>query len=93
MLGGMEDGNVGEDERGIDEVEEADRALEDAATAGDPASLSGPEDAPEADALEQRRELRPHADERPSPSAERPEADAAEQARGIDADEDEEERH
>lgn len=83
---------MGDDERGIDEAEEADRALEDAATAEDSASLAGQDDAPEADALEQRRELRPHADERPAPNAERPEADAADQARGIEADE-EEERH
>lgn len=80
------------DERGIDETDEADRALEDAATPQDPASLSEHDDTPEADALEQHREVRPPADEPPSPSEDRPEADAADQARGIGADDDEDDR-
>lgn len=84
---------MADDERSIDETDEADRALEDAAAPQDPASLSEHDDAPEADALEQRRELRPPADEPPSPGEDRPEADAADQARGIGAEEDEEERH
>lgn len=84
---------MGDDERNIDETDEADRALEDAATTRDPESLADHDDAPEADTLEQRRELRPPADEPPSPSAERPEADAADQARGVGAEEDEDERH
>jgi hypothetical protein len=84
---------VANDERSIDETDEADRALEDAATTRDRASLSEHDDAPEADALDQRRELRPPADEPPSPSADRPEADAADQARGIEAEDDEDERH
>ena len=81
------------DERGIDETDEADRALEDAATPHDPASLSEHDDAPEADALEQQRELRPPADEPPIPSEDRPEADAADQARGIGGEDDEDDRH
>lgn len=80
------------DERGIDETDEADRALEDAATPQDPASLSEYDDAPEADALEQQRELRPPTDEPPSPSEDSPEADAADQARGIGAEDDEDDR-
>ena len=81
------------DERGIDETDEADRALEDAATPHDPASLSEHDDAPEADALEQHRELRPPAEESPSPGEDRPEADAADQARGIGGEDDEDDRH
>jgi hypothetical protein len=81
------------DERGIDEADEADRALEDAATPQDPARLSERDDAPEADALEQHRDLRPPAEEPPSPSEDRPEADAADQARGIGGEDDEDDRH
>jgi hypothetical protein len=84
---------VANDERSIDEADEADRALEDADTPQEPASLSEHDDAPEADALEQHRELRPPADGPPPPSADRPEADAADQAREIGAEEDEDERH
>lgn len=82
------------DERSIDEADESDRALEDADAPREPASLSEHDDAPEADALEQRRELHPPSEEEPPrPSADRPEADAAEQAREVGAGEDEDERH
>jgi hypothetical protein len=83
---------VADDERSIDETDETERALDDAGEPQDRAPLSGHDDAPEADALEQRRELRPPADEPPSSDADRPEADAADQARGIGAEEDEDER-
>ena len=84
---------MADDERSIEEADEADRALEDADAPQDPPSLSEHDDAPEADALEQRRELRPPADEPPPPSADRPEADAVEQAKDVAAAEDEDERH
>jgi hypothetical protein len=73
-----------------------DRYRDDAEAADEVRQAEAPEpgdaEVPEADALEQARDVRPGAEDRPDRVGELPEADALEQARGIDEDDDEDRR-
>ncbi|HSJ52020.1 MAG TPA: hypothetical protein VLA90_12180 [Actinomycetota bacterium] len=67
------------DEDYRDDAEAADELREEPGVPDDP-------EVPEADALEQTRDVRPAGDDLPSEVGDRPEADALEQARAIDED-------
>ncbi|HEX6331298.1 MAG TPA: hypothetical protein VF129_08440 [Actinomycetota bacterium] len=74
------------DETYHDDAEAADEVRE-----GEGPAPDAPE-VPEADALEQARDVRPAADDLPDQVGDLPEADAIEQARGVDEDDDEDRR-